>query len=46
MVPVRVKIGDVDPRATVSHCFEISEKALSIAGGVLEAILAARWGVR
>jgi xanthine dehydrogenase accessory factor len=46
MVPVRIKIGDVDPRATVSHCFEISEKALAIAGGVLEAILAARWGAR
>jgi xanthine dehydrogenase accessory factor len=36
----------VDPRATISHCFEISEKALAIAGGVLEAILAAGWGVR
>ena len=44
MVPVGVKIGDVDPRAAASHCFEISEKALAIAGGVLEAILAARWG--
>jgi xanthine dehydrogenase accessory factor len=40
VVPVRTKIGDIDPRASVSHCFEISEKALAIAGGVLEAILA------
>lgn len=46
VVQAGVKIGDVDPRASVSHCFEISEKALAIAGGVLEAILAARWGVR
>jgi xanthine dehydrogenase accessory factor len=32
------KIGDVDPRAEPSHCFTISEKALAIGGGVLEAI--------
>lgn len=37
-----VKIGDVDPRAEPAHCYLISDKALSIAGGVLEAILAAR----
>jgi xanthine dehydrogenase accessory factor len=43
VVSVRTKIGDVDPRATVAHCYEISEKALAIAGGVLEAILAAMW---
>jgi xanthine dehydrogenase accessory factor len=36
-----VKIGDVDPRAEPSHCALISDKALAIAGGVLEAILAA-----
>jgi len=34
-----MKVGDVDPRAVVSHCFTISDKALAIAGGVLEAIL-------
>ena len=34
-----MKIGDVDPRATREHCFTISDKALAIAGGVLEAIL-------
>jgi xanthine dehydrogenase accessory factor len=37
-----VKIGDVDPRAEVSHCYQVSDKALAIAGGVLEAILGAQ----
>jgi xanthine dehydrogenase accessory factor len=35
------KIGDVDPRGDRSSCFTISEKALAIAGGVLEGILRA-----
>lgn len=35
-----LKIGDLDPRGEVSHCFTISDKALAIGGGVLEAILA------
>jgi xanthine dehydrogenase accessory factor len=35
-----MKIGDIDPRARYEHCFSISEKALAIGGGVLEAILA------
>jgi xanthine dehydrogenase accessory factor len=35
-----MKIGDVDPRATRGHCFTISDKALAIGGGVLEATLA------
>jgi xanthine dehydrogenase accessory factor len=39
-VPAGMKIGDVDPRATRDHCFTISEKALAIGGGVLEATLA------
>lgn len=41
-VPVRegMKIGDVDPRAVRSHCFSISDKALAVAGGVLEAAFA------
>jgi xanthine dehydrogenase accessory factor len=39
-----VKIGDVDPRAEPTHCAMISDKALAIAGGVLEAILAAGIG--
>lgn len=34
------KIGDVDPRAEKSHCYEVSDKSLAIAGGVLEAIFA------
>jgi xanthine dehydrogenase accessory factor len=34
-----MKIGDVDPRGEPDHCFTISEKALAIGGGVLEAIL-------
>lgn len=34
-----LKIGDIDPRGDVNHCFTISEKALAIGGGVLEAIL-------
>lgn len=33
------KIGDVDPRGKVDHCFTISDKARAVAGGVLEAIL-------
>lgn len=33
------KIGDIDPRAEREHCFTISDKARSIGGGVLEAIL-------
>jgi xanthine dehydrogenase accessory factor len=41
-VAAGVKIGDVDPRAEVSHCFQVSDKSLAIAGGVLEAILSFR----
>jgi xanthine dehydrogenase accessory factor len=33
------KVGDVDPRGVVDHCFTISDKALAVAGGVVEAIL-------
>ena len=33
------KIGDVDPRNIRDHCFTITDKALAIAGGVLEAIM-------
>lgn len=35
-----MKIGDLDPRDVVEHCFTISDKAFAIGGGVLEAILA------
>ena len=40
-IPVKngMKIGDIDPRGHVEHCFTISEKALAVGGGVLEAIL-------
>jgi xanthine dehydrogenase accessory factor len=34
-----LKIGDVDPRSVVEHCFRISDKALAVGGGVLEALL-------
>lgn len=34
-----MKIGDVDARAGVDACFQISDKSLAIGGGVLEAIL-------
>jgi xanthine dehydrogenase accessory factor len=34
-----MKVGDVDPRGIASHCFTISDKALAIGGGVVEAIL-------
>jgi xanthine dehydrogenase accessory factor len=38
-VPAGLKIGDLDARADVTACFTISEKALAIGGGVLEAVL-------
>src|SRR5680860_183383 len=31
------KVGDVDPRAQFQHCHTVSDKALSVGGGVLEA---------
>jgi xanthine dehydrogenase accessory factor len=34
-----MKSGDVDPRCEARHCFTVSDKARSIGGGVLEAIL-------
>ena len=34
-----LKIGDLDARADRSACFTISDKALAIGGGVLEAVL-------
>ena len=41
-VPAGTKIGDVDPRGDVSYCLEISDKALAIGGGVVEALLTRR----
>ena len=34
-----MKAGDVDPRGKKEYCDTVSDKALSVAGGVLEAIL-------
>jgi xanthine dehydrogenase accessory factor len=34
-----LKIGDVDPRDDRSACFLVSDKALAVGGGVLEALL-------
>lgn len=34
-----LKIGDVDPSNNREHCFLVSDKALAVGGGVLEAIL-------
>lgn len=39
VVSQNLKIGDVDARADVEACFTISDKALAVGGGVLEAIL-------
>lgn len=33
-----MKSGDIDPRGVVEHCFSPSDKAMAIAGGVLEAL--------
>ena len=33
------KSADVDPRCRLFHCFTVSDKALSVGGGVLEAVL-------
>jgi xanthine dehydrogenase accessory factor len=35
-----MKVGDVDPRDDPSYCTSISDKAMAVGGGVLEAILA------
>jgi xanthine dehydrogenase accessory factor len=34
-----MKVGDLDPRAEPAYSFTISDKALAVGGGVLEAIL-------
>jgi len=34
-----MKIGDLDPRGDPSYCATISDKALAVGGGVLEAVL-------
>ena len=37
-----MKVGDIDPRGEVRYCFSISDKALAIGGGVLEAVFTIR----
>lgn len=39
LVDAGTKIADIDPRADRTACFEISDKARAVAGGVLEAVL-------
>lgn len=41
-VQAGMKIGDLDPRRDPRLCYLVSDKALAIAGGVLEAILSRR----
>ncbi|MDD3346588.1 selenium-dependent molybdenum cofactor biosynthesis protein YqeB [Oscillibacter sp.] len=41
-----MKAGDVDPRCRREHCFSVSDKARSVGGGVLEAILCIKSGRR
>ena len=41
-VPAGTKVGDVDPRGVPAYCLEISDKALAVGGGVLEALLMQR----
>ncbi len=38
-VKAGMKSGDVDPRGVLDHCYTASDKAMSVAGGVLEALL-------
>ena len=33
------KCGDIDPRGVKAHCFSISDKSRSVAGGALEAVM-------
>jgi len=40
-VPAGKKMGDVDPRGVRRYCLTISDKALAIGGGVVEAVLSA-----
>ena len=34
-----MKAGDVDPRGEVENCYTVSDKALAVGGGALEAVL-------
>ena len=37
-ITVGLKMADIDPRGEKAHCFSISDKALAVGGGVLEAV--------
>ena len=39
LVTAGMKSGDIDPRDVGDYCYRISDKALAVGGGVLEAIL-------
>jgi xanthine dehydrogenase accessory factor len=39
-VTAGLKVGDLDPRGVREYCFQISDKARAVGGGVLEAVLA------
>jgi len=39
VIPENMKIGDLDPRNDPSYCYLVSDKALAVGGGVLEALL-------
>jgi xanthine dehydrogenase accessory factor len=41
-VAAGLKIGDLDPRAEPGYCGTISDKALAVGGGVLEAVFASQ----
>ena len=38
-VTTGMKVGDIDARCEIAHCYTVSDKARSIGGGVLEAIV-------
>lgn len=42
LVATYTKVGDIDPRSQIPHCFTISDKARTISGSVLEIILASK----
>ncbi len=39
LVSTNMKSGDIDPRCEKEHCYTVSDKALAVGGGVLEACL-------
>ncbi len=41
-VTENLKVGDIDPRGDTRYCYTISDKALAIGGGVMEAVFTLR----